>query len=88
MCLEALNRLQVALHASGQSTHNIRSIRITTIDSFQGKESDYEILDLVTTLKVGCLKEANRLNVAFTRNKRGLIVICDAQTFPTNNSKI
>ncbi|KAK7734343.1 hypothetical protein SLS57_000036 [Botryosphaeria dothidea] len=86
MYREALNRLQVALHASGQSTHNLRSIRVATVDSFQGKKKiGQEILDLVTTSKVGCPKEANRLNVAFTRNKHDLIVICDAQTLPTSN---
>ena len=58
-------------------------IEIGTVDAFQGKEFDVMILSTVRSngeRQVGFLDDDNRLCVAFSRAKRLLIAIGDAQT--------
>ncbi len=62
-------------------------IEVGTVDSFQGKEFDVVILSTVRSNRtqdkrksVGFLESRNRLNVAFSRGQRLLIVIGDAET--------
>lgn len=59
------------------------SIRIRTIDSFQGQESDIIIVSLVRSNdegEIGFLKDYRRMNVALTRAKEQLFVIGDSAT--------
>ena len=67
--------------------HNMRSIfpelEIKSVDGFQGREKEVVILSLVrsnTRREVGFLGESRRLNVAVTRARRQLIVVCDTET--------
>ena len=59
------------------------SIKISTIDGFQGQEADI-IIYLTTRCNVhgdlGFLKDMRRLNVAITRPRAGLIIIGDRAT--------
>ena len=58
-------------------------IRINTIDSFQGQESEVVIISLVRSnadAEIGFLKDYRRMNVAITRAKERLIVIGDSAT--------
>lgn len=53
------------------------------MDSFQGREKEIIILSLVrsnTSGEVGFLAEQKRLNVAITRAKRLLLVVCNSET--------
>ncbi|KRX01010.1 P-loop containing nucleoside triphosphate hydrolase [Pseudocohnilembus persalinus] len=53
-------------------------IRITSVDSFQGEEAEIILLSLVRSNEEelrGFLTEENRINVAFSRAKKGLFVI-------------
>ncbi|KAL0091005.1 AAA domain-containing protein [Phycomyces blakesleeanus] len=75
---------------SAQVTRLIREIRekwplieIGTVDGFQGREKEAILLSLVRSnddCEVGFLAEKRRLNVAMTRAKRHLCVICDSET--------
>ena len=59
------------------------SLRISTIDSFQGQEKENIILSLVRSNDdgdIGFLKDYRRMNVAITRAKEQLIVIGDSAT--------
>ncbi|CAO3677560.1 unnamed protein product [Rhizopus microsporus] len=62
-------------------------IEIGTVDGFQGREKEAIILSLVRSNEmgeVGFLAEKRRLNVAMTRAKRHLCVICDSDTLLGN----
>jgi ATP-dependent RNA/DNA helicase IGHMBP2 len=59
------------------------AIRCSTIDSFQGQESEIVILSLVRSndeMKIGFLSDYRRMNVAMTRAKEKLIVVGDSLT--------
>lgn len=70
-------------------------IEVGTVDSFQGKEFDVVILSTVRSnnlkdkrKRVGFLDSRNRLNVAFSRGKRLLVVVGDAETVALNEGQI
>jgi hypothetical protein len=58
-------------------------LEIRTVDGFQGGEKEAIILSLVRSnehKEVGFLAESRRINVAVTRAKRHLVVVCDSDT--------
>lgn len=58
-------------------------IRVGTIDSFQGQETDVVIFSCVRSnglFDLGFLRDSRRLCVALTRARRGLILVGDTQT--------
>jgi ATP-dependent RNA/DNA helicase IGHMBP2 len=63
--------------------HFPSSLRISTIDSFQGQEKKNIFLSLVRSndqCQIGFLQDYRRMNVALTRAKETLIVIGDSAT--------
>lgn len=70
--------------ASRSSSHgSIRHIRVMTVDSFQGSESDIVLISFVRSNaghRIGFLKDFQRLNVALTRAKYSLIICGSAAT--------
>lgn len=60
-----------------------RSLEIATIDSFQGREKEIVCMSLVRSNEggeVGFLTDDRRLNVAITRARRCVVVVCDSET--------
>ena len=60
-----------------------RSCEVSTVDSFQGRESDVIVISLVRSnsqKSVGFLSDYRRLNVAVTRAKRQVYIIGNSET--------
>jgi superfamily I DNA and/or RNA helicase len=60
-----------------------QSIRIQTIDSFQGQEHDCVVISLVRSnarAEIGFLRDYRRMNVAMTRARYQLIILGDSAT--------
>lgn len=53
----------------------LRNINVKIVDSMQGSEELFIIIDVVTSKPVGFLKLRNRVNVAFSRAMDGFAVI-------------
>lgn len=66
---------------------NWPGIEVGTVDGFQGREKEAILLSLVRSNdsgEVGFLAEKRRLNVAMTRAKRHLCILCDTETLLGN----
>ena len=50
-------------------------IKVCVVDNFQGEENDIILLSLVRSLKIGFLKESNRICVALSRARQGFYCI-------------
>lgn len=71
------------LRKSGVELNSRISLKVMTVDGYQGSEADIVILSFVRSNRkncVGFLKDFQRLNVALTRAKHHLIMIGDAGT--------
>jgi hypothetical protein len=79
MYAEQVERLRQAL---GRRKFK-RSVKIDTVDSFEGREEDLVVISLVRSNergRIGFLRVPNRLNVAVSRAKRLVVCIGDAAT--------
>ncbi|XP_051580007.1 DNA-binding protein SMUBP-2-like isoform X1 [Myxocyprinus asiaticus] len=64
-------------------SHKHTELEIKSVDGFQGREKEAVVLSLVRSNRkgeVGFLAEDRRINVAVTRARRQLVVVCDSQT--------
>ena len=70
---------QQQLFRSARQNHStLKSIRITTVDNYQGEENDIVILSLVRSNEaqnIGFLKTENRICVALSRAKQGFYLL-------------
>ncbi len=65
----------------GMYTNPLPGVEIKSVDGFQGGEREAVVLSLVRSNykgNLGFLKDDRRLNVAVTRAKRHVAVICDS----------
>lgn len=65
-----------------------KSLEISTIDSFQGREKEVVCISLVRSNEageVGFLSDERRMNVAITRARRCVVLICDSETMQANS---
>ena len=79
MYAEQVERLRQAL---GRRKFK-RSVKIDTVDSFEGREEDLVVISLVRSNergRIGFLRVPNRLNVAVSRARRLVVCIGDAAT--------
>ncbi|XP_020690842.2 DNA-binding protein SMUBP-2 isoform X2 [Dendrobium catenatum] len=63
-------------------------VEVATIDSFQGREADAVIISMVrsnTLGAVGFLGDSRRMNVAITRARKHVAVVCDSSTICHNS---
>ncbi len=80
-----LIRMELGMKGSGKK-NSMDQIKVGTVDSFQGQETEYVIFSAVRSnelKEMGFLRDPRRLNVAITRAKRGLILIGDKTLLKT-----
>ncbi len=63
-----------------------RSVEIGTVDAFQGREKDVVIYSVTSTSDFWFAANPNRLNVAFSRPKKKLIVVGNARAIMRYNT--
>ncbi|MCM3364785.1 ATP-binding protein [Niallia sp. MER TA 168] len=87
--------MDIQKEVNNLSLHDQNRVKVGTVDSFQGKEFDVVILSTVRSnnqkelrKRVGFLDSRNRLNVAFSRGKRLLIVVGDTETVAIKDGQI
>jgi len=74
---------QVALIAQVLARRGIQGVAVRTVDSFQGAELDLCVLSCTRANPkgvAGFAQDARRLNVALTRARYGMVVVCDADS--------
>ncbi|GJN07570.1 hypothetical protein PR202_ga25471 [Eleusine coracana subsp. coracana] len=62
-------------------------VEVSTIDSFQGREADAVVISMVRSNSlgaVGFLGDSRRMNVAVTRARSHVAVVCDSSTISKN----
>ena len=68
------DRTGYGAYAHRASTGTTATIKLCTVDRFQGHEADLVFLSFVKTRSVGFLESPNRLNVALTRARYQLVL--------------
>ena len=74
---------------NNKSKRKKKQIRCASVDNYQGEENDIIILDLVRCNPnhiIGFLKEFQRMNVALSRAKTGMIIIGSKETLNVNDN--
>ena len=66
---------------------NYQSVKVDTIDSFQGSERHVIIFDTVITDKPGFMERKERLLVAMTRARDFQVIICRTSTLQSSRGK-
>lgn len=67
----------------------LKSVRVATVDNFQGEEAKIGIISLVRSnheARIGFLNSANRVNVLLSRAKHGMFIIGNATTYQSSQS--
>ncbi|EKG10223.1 CbxX/CfqX [Macrophomina phaseolina MS6] len=81
---DSFDLVKAGLISSESAKHNKRRIKISTIDNYQGEESDIVIVSLTrgnSTGEIGFMSSPERLNVLLSRARLGLIIIGNSKTF-------
>ncbi|RYP13854.1 hypothetical protein DL767_010543 [Monosporascus sp. MG133] len=82
--LDSHDLVRAGLMPSATAQVNKPKVRISTIDNFQGDESEIVIVSLTRSNSygdIGFMSSPERLNVLLSRARDGLILIGDAETF-------
>ena len=82
--LDHHDMVRAGLMPSASGEVNKPPIRISTIDNYQGEESDIVIVSLTRSnvrQNIGFMSSPERLNVMLSRARNALIMIGDAETF-------
>lgn len=82
LSLSELKKNVPEIRISSEKWNRLLKTRISTVDSFQGSECDTVIISCVRSNRgrgIGFIDDPNRINVAYTRCRKRLIVIGDAR---------
>ena len=73
------NYLRMLGNMKKAKLEHVDKLSVDTFDGGQGRQSDFVIVDLSANRGVGFLTDSRRLNVALTRARNGLLVVCDTK---------
>lgn len=82
--LDHFELVRAGLITPGMAQTNKKSIRLATIDNYQGEEADIVIISLTRSNPqndIGFMYSPERLNVLLSRARNGLIMIGNSKTF-------
>ncbi|KAI6825134.1 P-loop containing nucleoside triphosphate hydrolase protein [Hortaea werneckii] len=82
--LDSFDLVQAGLMVAASAAHNKRPIKISTIDNYQGEESDIVVVSLTRSNAngdIGFMTSPERLNVLLSRARKALILIGNSETF-------
>ncbi|KAH7026129.1 uncharacterized protein B0I36DRAFT_386457 [Microdochium trichocladiopsis] len=88
--MDASSLLQAGLLTAAAAKANRRSLRLATIDNYQGEESDIVIASLTRGNDrgdIGFMSSPERLNVLITRSRSCLILVGNMETFQKSRAK-
>ena len=63
-----------------------KQCNVGSVDTWQGREADYIIFSTVRTNHLGFLSNPNRMNVALSRARHGLIILGNTETLSQDNN--
>ncbi|WPH02844.1 Hypothetical protein R9X50_00571200 [Acrodontium crateriforme] len=89
--LDSFDLVRAGLMSPASSAHGKRPIKISTIDNYQGEESDIVVVSLTRSNAegdIGFMRSPERLNVLLSRARIGLILIGNAKTFAKSSKGI
>ena len=72
----------------GKGVSGSKGVRVSTVDNYQGEESDVVIISLVRSNErgdIGFLKEPQRVNVMLSRARNGMILLGNSSTLVTSS---
>ncbi|MEY9967553.1 serine/threonine protein kinase [Streptacidiphilus sp. MAP12-16] len=84
---EAQRREIVESLAAGELGRNLLNVRVATVDSYQGQEADISIFSTTRSNEsgdLGFLGSQERVNVAVSRARDGLVIVGDAAFIDSN----
>ncbi|KAM0712387.1 hypothetical protein Q7P37_011482 [Cladosporium fusiforme] len=82
--LDSFDLIKAGLMTPASASSSKRSIRLSTIDNYQGEECDVVIASLTRSNNngdIGFMSAPERLNVLLSRARKALIIIGDSDTF-------
>ncbi|GAD99219.1 conserved hypothetical protein [Paecilomyces variotii No. 5] len=82
--LDSYDLVQAGLLSQASANHSKRPIKLSTIDNYQGEESDIVIASLTRSNEkgdIGFMAAAERLNVLLSRARNILIIVGNSKTF-------
>ncbi|MFF3257389.1 AAA domain-containing protein [Actinacidiphila glaucinigra] len=85
---EAQRREITETLAAGELNRTLLNVRVATVDSYQGQEADISIFSVTRSNSIGelgFLRSEERINVAVSRARDGLVIIGDAAFIESNS---
>ncbi|KAK0707378.1 hypothetical protein B0H67DRAFT_587383 [Lasiosphaeris hirsuta] len=81
---DAQEPVEMATRSKVSKTRLVNSIRVATVDNFQGEEAKVVIISLVRSNpqnNCGFLRTSNRINVLLSRARHGMYIIGNSKTY-------